>query len=70
MVVHSMCLHLFCSEKQRQISVVTTELGYERVSPEQRLVIESFLKRQDVFVSLPTGTEKSLCYPMGFKNKK
>ena len=25
------------------------------VSPEQRLVIESFLKGQDVFISLPTG---------------
>ena len=34
------------------------------VSPaaEQRLVIESILDGQDVFVSLPPGTGKSLCY--------
>ena len=35
---------------------------YQSLSPEQRLGKESFLNDQDVFVSLPTETGKSLCY--------
>ena len=42
------------------ICSATQELGYDSVTPEQRLVIESFVKDQDVFVSIPTGSGKSL----------
>ena len=44
------------------IRLAAQELGYDSVTPEQRLVIESFVKGQDVFVNLPTGSGKSLCY--------
>ena len=37
-------------------------LGYNSLKPEQLLVISSFLEGNDVFVSLPTGYDKSLCY--------
>ena len=42
--------------------IAAQELGYDSVTLEQRLVIESFVKGQDVFVSYPTGSGKSLCY--------
>ena len=35
-----------------------------RLKPEQKCVIEAFLKGRDVFVSLPTGSGKSLCYAL------
>ena len=41
-----------------------TTLGYTRLKPEQKCVIEAFFKGRDVFVSLPTGSGKSLCYAL------
>ena len=37
-------------------------LGYSSLKPEQLLVTSSFLEGNYVFVSLPTGYGKSLCY--------
>ena len=37
-------------------------LGYCSLKPEQELAILSFMEGNDVFVSLPTGFGKSLCY--------
>ena len=37
-------------------------LGYDRPTEDQRDAIRSFVEGVDVFVSLPTGSGKSLCY--------
>ena len=37
-------------------------LGYSSLKPEQLLATSSFLEGNYVFVSLPTGYGKSLCY--------
>ena len=44
------------------VCLAAQALGYDSDTPEQRLVIESFVMGQDMFVSLPTGSGKSLCY--------
>ena len=41
---------------------VTTTLGYNHLKEEQRDVINNFLLGNDVFVILPTGFGKTLCY--------
>ena len=37
-------------------------LGYPQLKEEQELAILSFVGGNDVFISLPTGYGKSLCY--------
>ena len=44
------------------ISKATKLLGYTELRPKQELVVKRFLQGRDVFVSLPTGSGKSLCY--------
>ena len=45
------------------LSSAAQELVYDHITSEQQLhvVVESFVKGQDVLVSLPTGSGKSLC---------
>ena len=38
------------------------QLGYSCLSPKQQEVVVNFVSGRDVFVSLPTGAGKSLCY--------
>ena len=38
------------------------ELGYPNLKPERLEVVETFVKRRDVFAVLPTGYGKSLCF--------
>ena len=44
------------------ISWATSELGYSALRSNQELVVRHFLRGNDVFVSLPTGSGKSSCY--------
>ena len=55
----------------RCISLAVQALGYEEATCEQRESIKNFVLGRDVFVSIPTGTGKSLCYaalPLVFDN--
>lgn len=38
------------------------DLGYTALKPYQKLVVKHFVRGSDVFVSMPTGSGKSLCY--------
>ena len=44
------------------ISNATKALGYEQLRTKQEMAVRSFLSGKDVFVCLPTGSGKSLCY--------
>ncbi len=44
------------------IGSAAISLGYKELKDEQTLSIMEFVKGKDVFVSLPTGFGKSLCY--------
>ena len=39
-------------------------LGYSDLKPEQRCILKAFVEGKDVFVALPTGFRKSLCYAL------
>ena len=42
-------------------------MGYSSLRPDQEKVVVAFMKGKDVFVSLPTGSGKSLCYSILLK---
>ena len=44
------------------VSTAIGRLGYDMLKPKQEAALLSFLGGRDVFVSLPTGYGKSLCY--------
>ena len=49
---------------REKIAEVAAEMGYRKVKERQYEVIEKFVGGNDVFVSLPTGSGKSLCFAM------
>ena len=54
---------IFSSERvQKAIDEATKLLGYSELRANQAQVVSHFLSGRDVFVSLPTGDGKSLCY--------
>ena len=49
------------------------ELGYDCLKPKQLEVVSEFMSGKDVFVCLPTGNGKSLCFallPLVFDNTR
>ncbi len=47
---------------QSAIFKASEKLGYAELCAKQEAAVKSFLKGQHVFVCLPTGSGKSLCY--------
>lgn len=56
------------AERSRDLSAIIDEaaasMGYTRLKDEQKKVLQAFVGGRDVFVSLPTGYGKSLCYAL------
>ena len=44
------------------VTYATTYLGYTKLKPQQEEIITEYVLGKDVFVSLPTGFGKSICY--------
>ena len=44
------------------ICSAAASLGYSKLKPTQQEVVEKIVSGRDVFVCLPTGSGKSLCY--------
>ena len=55
------------SEVASALSRAATKLGYSTLLPQQERVVRAFVQGRDVFVSLPTGSGKSLCYCSSFR---
>ena len=49
-------------ELESAIMQVSQQLGYATIRPDQNTAIKSFMEGRDVFISLPTGSGKSLCF--------
>ena len=49
-------------EKKEELAEVVQKVGYHKLKGKQEEVILAFVNSKDVFMSLPTGSGKSLCY--------
>ena len=61
-VVPRVGVSISTSEFRRIFLSVIQNMGYDRPTDDQREAVETFVIGKDVFVSLPTGSGKSLCY--------
>ena len=57
-------LNVIISETDLRVAIldVFQKMGYDRPTDNQALAISHFLRGNDVFITLPTGSGKFLCY--------
>ena len=46
----------------KAINAACRKLGYNKLTEEQEMAVKCVMNKQDIFISLPTGSGKSLCY--------
>ena len=58
------CTFVNWSDREIETAIETmfSKLAYPAANPEELEAVNEFAKGKDVFVSTPTGSEKSLCY--------
>jgi len=44
------------------LSKVANKMGYQELRAKQQEAILAFMRDQDIFIALPTGCDKLLCY--------
>ena len=57
----------------KMILKAAASLGYSDLKPEQKCILKAFVEGKGIFVALPTGFGKSLCYallPLIFNMKR
>ena len=47
---------------ERALETAAEKLGYSSLRPHQKRAVTKFVQGHDVFISLPTGSGKSLCF--------
>ena len=61
-VVPRLELEVNLEDVSAAIEVAVRRLGYDSPTSQQKETVTAFVKGNDVFVSLPTGGGKSMCY--------
>jgi len=49
-------------ELSKAVSSAALQVGYKQLKHKQNEAVKEFVSGRDVFLSLPTGSSKSLCY--------